>query len=341
MPATLAPVSRALVPLSEGAAKPLTIELLQKAGELQSSIQLNGRALAGPASESAHTKLERKREILTGLRALLDAEYGRSTAALKPLLFAQRVSSEDRVHIARALGELSQEQLAELPPEQLAKTFTSVAKMVNSRESDARNFANQRMVKAQRDRPLTSPADVHKCAYGLMNIALAEAVEDEDLAQHRLDRRDQAGVDPAFQPTFRAECMAKFRSAMDAAIAAREGHMTPAQIDAVVNRVIRQIKKDNPPPPKLPDMDPTPPKLPDIEAWKEAHEALEAKHRASVPTAWGPAQTASASSTSTSSAASAAASGAASPAVPSSAQEAQEAQEAQKARRQKLGLDFD
>lgn len=320
---TIAPASRALVPLAQGEPKPLTIELLQKAGELQSSIQLNGRALAGPASESAQTKLERKREILTGLRALLDAEYGRSTAALKPLLFAQRVSSEDRVHIARALGDLSQEQLAELPTEQLAKTFTSVAKMVNSRESEARNFANQRMVKAQRDRPLTTPADVHKCAYGLMNIALAEAVEDEDLARHRLDRRDQAGPDPAFQPAFRAECMAKFRSAMDAAIAAQEGPMTPAQIDTVVNRVIRQIKKDNPPPPKLPDM----------EAWEEAHEALEAKHRASVATAWGPAPASAASTSSASSSSTASAAGSPTVEVTESA--------AQKARRQKLGLDFD
>ncbi len=306
---------RPQIPLAQGQTKPLTVDLLKQAGEaMAGKAGLDTKALSSTSTLGRPARIQRTQEVLTGLRVLLNEEFGKSTATLRPALGS--VTSAEKMNVARALGVLSDEEVAALEPGQLAETLASAARMVNRFESSSRNFAEGKMKRP--DEPLTASDDIHKCAYGLMNFALAEAAEDEDLAHHRMDRRDQVGMGYTFQPDFRATCMERFRAAMDGAQRVSGGPMTPAQIQRVVDGVIKGMKRDFPPPAKLPSMD----------AWEEVAEQMDAKHhRASVAGPSGPASPASRTS----------------PFASSSASPAPEAEppmsEEQRARRKKLGLE--
>ncbi len=320
-PQTPLPIHRPQIPLANGQSKPLTVELLKQAGETTAgTARLASERLLGGATLGRDAKTHRAQELLTGLRVLLNEEYGRSTTTLRPALSSVAVG--DKALVARALTELMDDEVAEMGLEKVGQTMTSAARMVNRFESASRNFADTSM--RYPDDPLTSTDNIHKCAYGLMNFALAAAAEDDDLARFRMDSRDRAGTDPVFKPDFRAACMEQFRAAMDRAPRGADGTMTPRQINRVVERVTDTIKRDNPPPPKLPT----------IEAWEGVAQGMDAKHeRTSAKTAWGAAE--SSSSTSPSTTSSSAASAAGSPAA-----DAPMSQE-QMAKRKKLGLDFD
>ena len=314
------PIHRPQIPLANGQSKPLTVELLKQAGETTAGTgRLASERLFGDTKLGRDAKVQRAQELLTGLRKLLVEEYGRSTASLRPALSSVAVG--DKALVVRALTELMDKEITDTELENVGSALTSAARMVNRFESASRNFADTSM--RYPDDPLTSTDNIHKCAYGLMNVALAAAAEDDDLARFRMDSRDRAGTDPAFKPDFRAACMEQFRAAMDLTPRGADGTMTPRQINRVVERVIDKIKRDNPPPPKLPT----------LEAWEDVAQGMDAKHeRTSAKTAWGAAESsAPASPSNTSSAASAASSPAA---------EAPMSQE-QMARRKKLGLDFD
>ena len=320
-PQTPLPIHRPEIPLANGQSKPLTVELLKQAGETTAgTARLASERLLGGATLGRDAKTHRAQELLTGLRVLLNEEYGRSTATLRPALSSVAVG--DKALVVRALTELMDKEITDTELENVGSSLTSAARMVNRFESASRNFADTSM--RHPDVPLTSTDNIHKCAYGLMNFALAAAAEDDDLARFRMDSRDRAGTDPVFKPDFRAACMEQFRAAMDKAPRGADGTMTPRQINRVVERVIDTIKRDNPPPPKLPT----------LEAWEGVAQGMDAKHeRTSAKTAWGAAESSSSTSPSTSS--SSAASAAGSPAA-----EAPMSQE-QMAKRKKLGLDFD
>ncbi len=306
---------RPQIPLVQGQTKPLTVDLLKLAGEaMAGKAGLDTKALSSTSALGRPARIQRAQELLTGLRALLNEEFGKSTATLRPAL--DSVPSADKAHVARALGALTDEEIAALEPGKLAETLASAARMVNRFEDNSRNFADRKMQRP--DEPLTASDDIHKCAYGLMNFALSEAVDDEDLAQHRMDRRDQVGTGYTFQPDFRATCMERFRAAMDGAQRVSGGPMTPAQTKRVVDGVTQGLKRDFPPPAKLPSMD----------AWEEVAEQMDAKHhRASVAGPSGPASPASRTSASASSSAS-----------PAPGEEPPMTEE-QRARRKKLGLE--
>lgn len=320
-----ASIHRPQIPLANGQSKPLTVELLKQAGETTAgTARLASESLLGGTTLDKQAKVKRAQELLTGLRVLLIEEYGRSTATLRPVLSS--AASEDKALVTRALAELMDDEIAEMGLEKVGRTMTSAARMVNRFESASRNFADTAM--RQPDVPLTSSDNIHKCAYGLMNFALAAAAEDDDLARFRMDSRDRAGTEPVFKPDFRATCMKRFQAAMDRAPRGTDGTMTPREIKRVVDGVIDTIMQDNPPPPKLPT----------LEAWEDVAQGMDAKHQ-STPgrTAWGEAASASftASSPWPSTPTSSAASAAGSPAG-----EAPMSQD-QIARRKKLGLDFD
>jgi hypothetical protein len=316
-------IHRPQVPLANGQSKPLTVELLKQAGETTAgTARLASDRLLGGTTLGRDAKTQRAQELLTGLRVLLIEEYGRSTATLRPALSS--AASADKALVTRALAELMDDEVAEMGLEKVGHTMTSAARMVNRFESASRNFAETAMKRP--DVPLTSSENIHTCAYGLMNFALAEAAEDDDLARFRMDSRDRAGTEPVFKPDFRAACMEQFRAAMDRAPRGSDGTMTPSQINRVVEHVVAKIKQDNPPPPKLPS----------IEAWEGVAQGMDAKHeRTSAKTAWGAAESSYSTPTSPSTTTSSAASAAGSPAgeVPTS--------EAQMAKRKKLGLDYD
>ena len=320
-PQTPLPIHRPQIPLANGQSKPLTVELLKQAGETTAGTgRLASERLFGDTKLGRDAKVQRAQELLTGLRKLLSEEYGRATATLRPALSSVAVG--DKALVVRALTELMDKEITDTELENVGSSLTSAARMVNRFESASRNFADTSM--RHPDVPLTSTDNIHKCAYGLMNFALAAAAEDDDLARFRMDSRDRAGTDPVFKPDFRAACMEQFRAAMDKAPRGADGTMTPRQINRVVERVIDTIKRDNPPPPKLPT----------LEAWEGVAQGMDAKHeRTSAKTAWGAAESSSSASPSTSS--SSAASAAGSPAA-----EAPMSQE-QMAKRKKLGLDFD
>lgn len=320
-PQTPLPIHRPQIPLANGQSKPLTVELLKQAGETTAGTgRLASERLFGDTKLGRDAKVQRAQELLTGLRKLLSEEYGRATATLRPALSSVAVG--DKALVVRALTELMDKEITDTELENVGSSLTSAARMVNRFESASRNFADTSM--RHPDVPLTSTDNIHKCAYGLMNFALAAAAEDDDLARFRMDSRDRAGTDPVFKPDFRADCMEQFRAAMDKAPRGADGTMTPRQINRVVERVIDTIKRDNPPPPKLPT----------LEAWEGVAQGMDAKHeRTSAKTAWGAAESSSSNSPSTSS--SSAASAAGSPAA-----EAPMSQE-QMAKRKKLGLDFD
>ena len=251
-PQTPLPIHRPEIPLANGQSKPLTVELLKQAGETTAGTgRLASERLFGDTKLGRDAKVQRAQELLTGLRKLLSEEYGRATATLRPALSSVAVG--DKALVARALTELMDDEVAEMGLERVGQTMTSAARMVNRFESASRNFADTSM--RHPDDPLTSTDNIHKCAYGLMNFALAAAVEDDNLARFRMDSRDRAGTDPVFKPDFRAACMEQFRAAMDKAPRGADGTMTPRQINRVVERVIDTIKRDNPPPPKLPTLD--------------------------------------------------------------------------------------
>jgi hypothetical protein len=320
-PQTPLPIHRPQIPLANGQSKPLTVELLKQAGETTAGTgRLASERLFGDTKLGRDAKVHRAQELLTGLRKLLSEEYGRSTASLRPALSSVAVG--DKALVVRALTELMDKEITDTELENVGSALTSAARMVNRFESASRNFADTSM--RYPDDPLTSTDNIHKCAYGLMNFALAAAVEDDDLARFRMDSRDRAGTDPVFKPDFRAACMEQFRAAMDRAPRGADGTMTPRQINRVVERVIDQIKRDYPPPPKLPT----------LEAWEDVAQGLDAKHeRTLAKTAWGAAESSSSPSPSTT--ASSAASAAGSPAA-----DAPMTQE-QMARRKTLGLNFD
>lgn len=316
-------IHRPQIPLANGQSKPLTVELLKQAGETTAgTARLASERLLGGTTLGRDAKVQRAQELLTGLRVLLIEEYGRSTATLRPALSS--AASEDKALVTRAMAELMDDEVAEMGLEKVGQTMTSAARMVNRFESASRNFAETAMRRP--DDPLTSSENIHKCAYGLMNFALAEAAEDDDLAQHRMDSRDQAGTGHVFKPDFRATCMQKFRAAMEQAPREAGGTMTPKQINRVVEGVVATIKRENPPPPKLAS----------IEAWEGVAQGMDAKHeRTSAKTAWGAAESSSSTPASPSTTTSSAASAAASPASEAPMNEAQ------LAKRKKLGLDFD